>query len=75
MAGGGYYHEHESGANYVCLPLDPDYNDVSTSGSHAKMYGTEYEHLSKYSYVMFVGPNVLQHSLVVRMKLLLQLWQ
>ena len=48
VVGGGHFTHHGSGANYVCLPLNPDYEDQSKSGAHAVMYGTEYEALSKY---------------------------
>ncbi|XP_076072045.1 uncharacterized protein LOC143043748, partial [Mytilus galloprovincialis] len=41
-AGGGYYGESGSAAEYVCLPPDPNY--VKTSGSDAgHMYGGEFD--------------------------------
>ena len=48
MAGGGHYSHQGSGANYVCLPLDPDYEELTHApSSKAYMYGAEYEHLGK----------------------------
>ncbi|VDH96285.1 Hypothetical predicted protein [Mytilus galloprovincialis] len=41
-AGGGHYNNPGSGAEYVCLPPDPDY--VKTSGlDYGRMYGAEFD--------------------------------
>ena len=45
VAGGGYYKHEGSGGNYVCLPLNPDYEQAVATGGQAWMYGTEYERL------------------------------
>ncbi len=41
---GGYYTTHGGGANYLCLPNDPDYIPAGTQRSRyeSKIYGTEY---------------------------------
>jgi hypothetical protein len=51
VTGGGRYNHHGGSANYVCLPLDPDYDyqGTVTNNVHSLMYGTEYEDLSKWA--------------------------
>ena len=40
----GSHHTHAGGgANYVCLPRDPLFEDDITGGSRSLMYGAEYE--------------------------------
>ena len=48
MAVGGHQTHHGSGGNYVCMPLDPDYDASPPGSSHAIIYGAEYEYLGKH---------------------------
>ena len=43
---GGSYYSHGGGANYLCMPLDPQYTLVHSSGvrDHSYVYGTEYQY-------------------------------
>lgn len=42
FAGGGYYGESGSAAEYVCLPPDPNYVKTSGGADNGHMYGAEF---------------------------------
>ncbi|CAG2196789.1 unnamed protein product [Mytilus edulis] len=42
-AGGGYYDETGSAAEYVCLPPDPNYVKTKGSTGNGHMYGAEFD--------------------------------
>ena len=44
-AAGSFYNEKEGGANYLCLPEQPQYSTYTAGvqGGRAYLYGTEYE--------------------------------
>ena len=41
--GGGWYHQRGNGANYLCLPKDPQYLSTTYPRWQSYMYGAEYE--------------------------------
>ena len=42
---GAFYNQKGGGANYLCLPNDPDYNiKTNTPRYYSSIYGTEYEY-------------------------------
>ena len=43
FAAGSYYSHTGGGVNYQCLPLQPEYNSYTDSGSPSWIYGVEYE--------------------------------
>ena len=45
-AGGSFYTDTGGGANYLCMPLDPEYTLAYEAGvrGHSYVYGAEYEH-------------------------------
>ena len=43
ITGSGYYEHPGGGANYVCLPKDPQYMSTHVPSVYSYMYGTEYE--------------------------------
>ena len=43
ITGTGYYQHSGGGANYVCLPKDPEYMSTHVPSAYSLMYGTEYE--------------------------------
>ena len=47
VTGGTYYNQRGSGANYLCMPKDPEYSPHLKyrpgANGHALVYGTEYE--------------------------------
>ena len=47
QVGGSHYSHTGSGANYVCLPPNPDFQDRSTPSGYGYMYGAEYQNLGK----------------------------
>ena len=42
-AGGGWYHQKGNGANYLCLPKDPQYLSTVRPTSQSYLYGAEFE--------------------------------
>ena len=42
-AGGGWYNHKGNGANYLCLPKDPQYLSTTNPGGYSYLYGAEYE--------------------------------
>ena len=44
IAAGSFYSHTGGGANYLCMPEDPDYSTFNTGvQAHSQIYGTEYE--------------------------------
>ena len=45
-AGGTYHDTQGGGANYLCLPMDPEYNLTSRAGvqGYSPVWGAEYQH-------------------------------
>ena len=45
ITGGTWYHQEGGGANYLCMPKDPEYTLRYRGGvdGHAHLYGSEYE--------------------------------
>ena len=42
-AGGGHYTQKGNGANYLCLPKDPEYSSTTAPSWQSLLYGAEYE--------------------------------
>ena len=44
-AGGSHWNQQGGGANYICLPMDPEYNLPSRAGVHrySPVWGAEYQ--------------------------------
>ena len=42
---GAYYNQRGGGSNYLCLPNDPEYDEIKTiyPSDYSRIYGTEYE--------------------------------
>ncbi len=42
---GAYYNQRGGGSNYLCLPNDPEYDEIETlyPSDHSRIFGTEYE--------------------------------
>ena len=43
ITGGSFYDHIGGGANYVCLPKDPQYMSATVPSAYSYMHGTEYE--------------------------------
>ena len=43
IVGGGHYNQHGNGANYLCLPKDPQYISTTPPAWKSLLYGAEYE--------------------------------
>ena len=43
FAAGTYYTSPGGGANYQCMPLDPEYNEYAPGGGNAVLSGAEYQ--------------------------------
>ena len=45
ITGGTFYNQEGGGANYLCMPKDPEYTLRNRGGvnNHARVYGSEYE--------------------------------
>ena len=46
-AGGGYFNQKGNGANYLCLPKDPEYLSTTAPSHQSFLYGAEYESHNK----------------------------
>ena len=44
LAGGSYSSQYGGGANYLCLPNDPEYLINGLPSAYSSLYGAEYEH-------------------------------
>ena len=60
VAGSQSTHQGEGGANYICLPLNPEYNKPVTQGYHsrASLFGVEYGHVEDLFARMGQGPRI-----------------
>lgn len=60
VAGSQSTHQGEGGANYICLPLNPEYNKPITEGYHprASLFGVEYGHVEDLFARMGQGPQI-----------------
>ena len=45
FAGGQHYTQSGGASNYVCLPMQPEYNEVSKADTGTWIYGAEYQSL------------------------------
>ena len=43
FAGGQHYTQSGGASNYVCLPMQPEYNEVSKADTGTWIYGAEYQ--------------------------------
>ena len=46
-AGGGFYNQKGNGANYLCLPKDPQYLSTTSPSYQSYLYGAEYQSHNK----------------------------
>lgn len=60
VAGWQPSHDGEGGANYLCMPLHPEYNKPFTQGYHPKasLFGVEYGHVEDLFARMGQGPQI-----------------
>ncbi|XP_068754757.1 short-chain collagen C4-like [Montipora capricornis] len=60
VAGWQPSHDGEGGANYLCMPLRPEYNKPFTRGYHPKasLFGVEYGHVEDLFARMGQGPQI-----------------
>ena len=52
IVGGSHYNHYGAGANYLCLPNNPQYFQTGDVGQHSLLYGAEYQNsiIGKHDY-------------------------
>ena len=63
IVGGSLFSNHGGGANYLCLPSDPEWsvNDEGV-GKSANIYGAEYKQESSFSKANAHGQSIVNHN-------------